>query len=276
VEQNTNKLPEAATNEPAFAETSAVPPMSCVSDRPVESLIEAALECGRDPRPGRAPRADGWTPAAIRTFLGALARNGSVADAARAAGMSRQSAYALRARPGGHAFDVAWTELQRLARRPADDGFMSRALHGYLEPIIRDGWVWGERHRFDNRCTMAALTRLDRSAASNTWGEELIRITVEEFDQIVEMACRCLDAAAADAFILSRLERGHKNWPGTMGTDSGAPEEASDGLESGPDPRTRRSREPKEKAANSNLLFRQLYRSDRGTEPPVIGGEWQP
>ena len=53
------------------------------------------------PRPAhpRRPHADyRWTPAKAKAFLDCLAQCGKVAAAARSVGMSRQSAYRLRAR----------------------------------------------------------------------------------------------------------------------------------------------------------------------------------
>lgn len=54
----------------------------------------------------RPARRDGWTPARRLRFLAALAEFGDVSLAARACGMSRQSAYALRRRDAG--FALAW------------------------------------------------------------------------------------------------------------------------------------------------------------------------
>lgn len=63
----------------------------------------------------------GWTPAKQRIFLAALHAPGSVAAAARAAGMSPSSAHRLRARLRGTPFDQAWAHvLGRHARRLAD------------------------------------------------------------------------------------------------------------------------------------------------------------
>ncbi|HUQ14282.1 MAG TPA: LysR family transcriptional regulator [Novosphingobium sp.] len=56
-----------------------------------------------------------WTPLRQRAFLRALSVTGDVARAARTAGMSRQSAYRLRARLAGRGFDQAWTLALRLA-----------------------------------------------------------------------------------------------------------------------------------------------------------------
>ncbi len=62
-----------------------------------------------------------WTPAKQRVFLAALVETGSIARAARAAGMSRSSAHALRHRLAGTPFDHAWSRALRLhAARLAD------------------------------------------------------------------------------------------------------------------------------------------------------------
>ena len=55
-------------------------------------------------------RRDGWTPERQLRFLGALASTRSVTKAARAAGMSRESAYRLRARKEGALFAAAWDQ----------------------------------------------------------------------------------------------------------------------------------------------------------------------
>jgi len=61
----------------------------------------------------RRPNSDyRWTPRKAMAFLDLLAAGESVAAAARMVGMSRQSAYRLRTRAGGH-FAQGWT----LARR---------------------------------------------------------------------------------------------------------------------------------------------------------------
>jgi len=134
--------------------------------------ITRAPEGAADNPHRRTIRADGWTPERIRTFLYKLAETGVVAEAARAAGMSRQSAYALRRRAGGRSFDIGWRVALSCAQRAIDDAFRSRVLHGRVDVIVRDGKVWGERHRHDNRLTMAVLTRLDRFAELETQVED--------------------------------------------------------------------------------------------------------
>jgi hypothetical protein len=52
-----------------------------------------------------------WTTLKAKVFLGALADLGRVGEAARAVGMGRQSAYALRARLGeGSVFAQVWDQ----------------------------------------------------------------------------------------------------------------------------------------------------------------------
>ncbi len=66
-----------------------------------------------------------WTTLKAMAFIGALAEFGKVAEAARAVGMSRQSAYRLRQRLGeGGTFARAWDQMlaegrekRRAARR---------------------------------------------------------------------------------------------------------------------------------------------------------------
>ncbi|MET0371818.1 MAG: LysR family transcriptional regulator [Sphingobium sp.] len=77
------------------------------------------------PPPARAPHTPAprpqWTPTRQIAFLTALLETGSVARAARAAGMSRSSAHRLRLRLAGTRFDHSWDEALALyARRLAD------------------------------------------------------------------------------------------------------------------------------------------------------------
>ena len=74
-----------------------------------------------EPQSPRKPRRAHWTPAKQRIFLAALLDTASVAQAARAAGMSRSSAHRLRQRLAGTPFDRAWDQvLIHHARRLAD------------------------------------------------------------------------------------------------------------------------------------------------------------
>ena len=208
MEHIANASPEAATDEPASHVTRAPALPACrVSGELAEALIEDALDAGQDSRPGRAQRADGWTPERIRAFLVALSQCGVVKDAAHAAGMSKQSAFALRNRAAGCGFDIAWRAALLLARKRIADEVVSRAFHGCVEVLVRDGKVWGERHRFDNRLTMAVLARLDEQARSHREEDETARLVAEEFDQFVDLVCD-EGNAGAHRFVASRSALG--------------------------------------------------------------------
>ncbi len=59
-------------------------------------------------------RRDGWTPERQLRFLAMLADSKSVTKAARAAGMSRESAYRLRGRNRGGLFAHAWEQALKV------------------------------------------------------------------------------------------------------------------------------------------------------------------
>lgn len=88
----------------------------------------------RSPVPATADAVPAWTVERMKTFIAALRRTRNVAGAAREAGMSRQSAYALRARLPGHPFDLAWAAAMgpREAFRRMTAGYA--ALQGVTPP----------------------------------------------------------------------------------------------------------------------------------------------
>jgi hypothetical protein len=104
-------------------------------------------------------RHDGWTPQKKRLFLERFAECGVIVEACEAAGMSARAAYNLRDRDP--LFAAGWDAAGVKARAPLADEAYSRARNGVVERIYKDGMVVAERHRYDNRLTMAVLTRLD-------------------------------------------------------------------------------------------------------------------
>ena len=74
-----------------------------------------------------AERHDGWTPQKQAQFLQALAATHCVASAAREVGLSRQSAYKLRARLRGQPFDLAWNAAFQTAFDALAEAAMARA-----------------------------------------------------------------------------------------------------------------------------------------------------
>ena len=183
--QPTNARAKPAADEPPVIATSEHVPRS--ADSLGANRIDPALPGADEVRVDRTQRHDGWTPDRQRVFLNTLAETGIVDDACRAAGMSRQSAYAFRNRAAGAAFRVGWDAACQLSRRLLADEVLSRALNGTVEVFRQNGEVVAERHRFDNRFTMAALTRLDRICESATEENRAARIAAGEFDQFVEI-----------------------------------------------------------------------------------------
>ena len=197
-------------NKPTLIITAAPAPNAPARPRPriSDRIAEPFLDPPPAPHPDPTPvsrRHDGWTPERIRIFLEQLAACGVVEDAARAAGMSKQSAYALRNRAKGRAFHLAWNAALNLARHRLADDLYSRAVHGCVELIVRDGKVWGERHRFDNRFSMAVLARLDRLALAGDEENRNARMVAEEYDEFLDIVCANADGEAAD-FLASRRE----------------------------------------------------------------------
>lgn len=105
-------------------------------------------------------RSDGWTPFARRLFLEVLAETGRVSRACEYAQLTKQSAYALRARDP--LFAASWDAACELARAPLADALYEKALDGVTETITKDGEVVVERHRYDSRLSIAVLHRLDK------------------------------------------------------------------------------------------------------------------
>jgi hypothetical protein len=100
-------------------------------------------------------RKDGWTPMKQADFLGRLAETRSVAAAARHVGMTRESAYRLRNKPGAQSFAAAWDFVlaQRSQARPrmsTHELLWHRLFYGSLKPVMRGGRHVGTLHSPDN------------------------------------------------------------------------------------------------------------------------------
>lgn len=197
--------PEAAIDEPA----SPVNPEPAAAAGPppaeprlfVDPLISDCL--GETFLPdARKPRHDGWTPERVGGFLRNLASCGVVQDAAKSVGLSAQAAYAYRNRREGRAFAKVWDAIliHRARARLAGDN-LSRSLNGCIEAIHKDGAVVAERHRYDNRLSMAMLTRLDRLAEKEAPSEEHLRALSEDLDEFID----CVSSGGdVDAFVEAR------------------------------------------------------------------------
>ena len=100
---------------------------------------------------------NGWTARRQRDFIAALAAMGTVLHAARAVGMTKQSAYNLRNRSGAESFAAAWDLALVMGYDEAFGRAMERATQGITTPRFYKGKQVGTRHRFDYRLALAAL-----------------------------------------------------------------------------------------------------------------------
>ncbi len=110
------------------------------SSRPVTHITDADDPATpRLPAPAPRPRVDGWTADRQRRFIATLANTGSVAEAARAAGINARSAYRLRADPRGAAFARAWEAALMTAAGRLTAVAFDRAIIGSPRRLWRDG-----------------------------------------------------------------------------------------------------------------------------------------
>jgi hypothetical protein len=103
------------------------------------------------------PRADGWTPDKQAAFIEALAETACVATAAGRVGMSRESAYRLRSRPGASSFRAAWEAALDYGYHRLGEAALDRALNGVAIPVFYKGEQIGERRHYDERLTQYLL-----------------------------------------------------------------------------------------------------------------------
>lgn len=106
------------------------------------------------PVPRRNARHDGWTDERQRGFIEALARTGSVTQAAAAVNMAKEGAYQLRLHPEAAEFRAAWETALDYGTRVLADAALDRAINGVAVPIMHGGQQVGERRVFNERLTM--------------------------------------------------------------------------------------------------------------------------
>ncbi|QTD55989.1 hypothetical protein [Parasphingorhabdus cellanae] len=99
----------------------------------------------------------GWTPDRQRQFIHQLSRIGVVSAAAKAVGMTRDSAYKLRKRKGAESFAAAWDMALEMGCDNGHDHAITRAIEGYTVPYFYGGLMRGEVRRYDNRLLFALM-----------------------------------------------------------------------------------------------------------------------
>lgn len=119
-------------------------------------------------------------------FIVELAATQCVALAARSVGMSRQSAYKLRAREQNEPFDLAWAIALEQGHEQLYRAALARAVSGTEVPVYQRGELVGTRRQFDERLTCFLLAQgkqrsgplpRERRAALDSWAghfEELL------------------------------------------------------------------------------------------------------
>lgn len=103
-----------------------------------------------------------WSRAKMARFLAELASTHSVASAARVVGMSRQSAYRLKARLRDTPFDLAWEAALQSGYDALHQAALDRALNGVEVPVHHRGELVGTRRVFDERLTVFLLSARNR------------------------------------------------------------------------------------------------------------------
>jgi hypothetical protein len=103
-----------------------------------------------------------WSRAKMARFLTELAATHSVAAAARVVGMSRQSAYRLKARLRDLPFDLAWEAAVQSGYDALHQAALDRALNGVEVPVHHRGELVGTRRVFDERLTVFLLSARNR------------------------------------------------------------------------------------------------------------------
>lgn len=113
-----------------------------------------------------------WTPPRQAEFLRQLVGTKSVSQAAAAVGMSRQSAYRLRARLKGRPFDVAWEIAFQHGYYDLAQAALERAMHGVEVPVFHGGEQVGSYRKYDERLTCFLLAQRSATAPQPAGGAQ--------------------------------------------------------------------------------------------------------
>lgn len=187
---------------------------SCAMTEEIQAEIDAELGLARQPEPeptaGPGPAAalepipapapppalpparhDGWSLQKQVRFLEALAATHTVAEATREVGMSRQSAYRLRARLRGEPFDLAWDAAFQTHFDALTEVAMERAINGVQVAHLHKGEIVHTSRKFDERLTIALLAQrlTPRRLRLPPW-HPAADYDVEDFRALVARAAR--------------------------------------------------------------------------------------
>ena len=117
----------------------AAPPHDLISgdDPSLQEIVYDPAEYRWVPVRRRARR-DGWTEEKMRRFIETLADTGDVSAAAKAVGLSRESAYQLKRQPHAAAFARAWDAARHHAGGFLEDVAFERAIEGVEHHVYND------------------------------------------------------------------------------------------------------------------------------------------
>lgn len=133
----------------------------------------------------RVRRADRWDRPKMAEFLRQLAATHSVSAAARAVGLSRESAYRLRNRLKGQPFDIAWEAAFRQGYDNLAHAALDLALNGEEVPHYHGGKLVGTHRKRSAQLILGVLKMRNRmgapmlgryGAAAEFWSEEWDRM----------------------------------------------------------------------------------------------------
>ena len=121
----------------------------------------------------RKVRADGWTATMQRDFIRALAETGCVSHAAKAVGVARNTAYAMRQRATHSTFALAWDVAIQMGRKRLLDIAMERAIEGQAVAIWYRGEQVGTRTVYNDRLLTFLIAHRPAPAHPTLTPEEL-------------------------------------------------------------------------------------------------------
>ncbi len=145
-------------------------------------------------------RYDGWTPARQRAFVSHLADHGSIAAAAKAAGMGLSGAYAFRRRRAGFAFNLAWQAALIMARDRLIDTLMMRAIDGEEIVTVREEGV-SRRRAANYRLGLSLLDRIHPDKA-----DPAVKIIIADFEAFLGVLDQGGTTAALERFFRLRMK----------------------------------------------------------------------
>lgn len=155
---------------------------------------ERGEQAARPPRPTpsrpRKPRHNQWTREKMVLFLRELAATQSVALAAKAAGMSRTSAYNLRNRLQGTPFALGWEVALEMGMHQLAHAVMDRALNGVEVQHYYHGELVATSRQHDNRLATWVL--------ENPWKLGRLQVAREYSSAAFDTLLERIEAAALD------------------------------------------------------------------------------